>query len=91
MAPVFAACSNTALLKSPYILIFRPLCVDPICASSVAASFSEPPALISVSFPQAVSISFTISFFFVASVVFRENSSVLSSLYHQPREKKKEG
>lgn len=62
------ACCDTARLKSPRILLFRPLCVDPISASSVAASFSEPPSLISVSTPQPVSISFAISLFFVESV-----------------------
>lgn len=51
-APALVACCNTARLRSPYILVFRPLRVEPISASSVAASFSEPPSLISVSAPQ---------------------------------------
>lgn len=87
MAPAFVACCNTARLKSPYILIFRPLCVDPISASSVAASFSEPPSLISVSTPQPFSMSFAVSLFFDQFVFFRANNSVLSSLYHQRKKR----
>lgn len=87
MAPAFVACSNTARLKSPYILIFRPLCVHPISASSLAASFSEPPCLISASsLLQRLSISFTISLFCQVCVFFSSKNFIFTVAWAEKRE-----
>lgn len=92
MAPAFVACSNMARLKSPYILIFRLLCVVPFTPSSFTASFSDPHILFQSPLPSMSLSPLPFPFFCRVWVFFvfffpRVND-ILSWLYHQLKQAK---
>lgn len=97
MAPAFVACANTARLKSPYILIFRPLRVDPFLPFiSHCLVFGSPlpppnPIISYFSLHSPARLYLLCHFLFLSSLWFfwflfpPSPPSILSWLYHQLR------
>lgn len=77
------ACSNTAWLKSPYILVFHPLTVDLTIISSLVASFSDLHLSFQSRFPRLSLSPLRFPFFFcpIPSLQQWEKPHFKSSLY----------